>query len=207
MKVKKSEDTHNDHFSYQIIHLPKQKVPFLIIIPSMTDFEVAGNHFKVCCYPQITSPSEINHFLKENNPDICLVDAKIVISVRQLKIAVLNALALKKSNHMQCQTIYKEILRCLSPNGRLHCAFKNCAVTDSTKAVVGITLENYVPEVPGLGNKIGVDEFFDTNKVDLNLISKLFMINDEMLKVFSYEDIIVTTLAIVGSDLVRTHSV
>ncbi|OHS94809.1 hypothetical protein TRFO_38993 [Tritrichomonas foetus] len=172
----------------------------------MSDFEVAGNHFKVACFTEVTSPTEINQFLKEKRPEICLVDAKIIISIRQIKVALLNALSLQKTNQMQCRTIYLEILRCLSPDGRLSGAFKNCAVTETTKSVIGISLSDSIPEIPGLGKQIPVDEFFDNHQPDINFISKIFMINDDMLKIYSYEDIIVTTLAVVASDLVRTHS-
>lgn len=173
----------------------------------MTDFEIAGNHFKLVCYSEIISAPEINQFLKDHHPAICLVDAQTIISVRQIKIAVMNALALQKSNQMQCKTIYLEILRCLSPDGRLSSAFKNLAITDKTTQAFGIMLDesSEIPQIPGLGPILDFQSFFDSYKPNFTLINKLYMITEDMLSVYSYEDIICSTLSIVASDLVRTH--
>ncbi|KAK8854052.1 hypothetical protein M9Y10_016602 [Tritrichomonas musculus] len=174
----------------------------------MSDLEIAGNHFKVSCYSEIISPSDINQYLKENHPDICLVDAKLITSIRQIKTAVINTLALQKSDQMQCKSINLELLRCFSPDGRLNSAFKFCAITETTKSAIGIILDasKAIPDVPGLGSQVPLNEFFDNHQPDYELINKLYMITDDMRKIYSYEDIICTTLSIVSSDLVRTHS-
>lgn len=174
----------------------------------MSDLEIAGNHFKIACYSEIISSEEINQHLKENHPDICLVDAKTILSIRQIKTAVINALSLQKSEQMQCKSLNLELLRCFSPDGRLNSAFKNCAITESTKSAIGIILDTskQIPDVPGLGQQVPLNEFFDNHKPDLDLINKLYMITEDMLKIYTYEDIICTTLSIVSSDLVRTHS-
>ena len=134
----------------------------------MSDLEIAGNHFKVACFSEIISSEEINQHLKEKHPDICLVDAKTVLNVRQIKTAVLNALAIQKSGQMQCNTINLELLRCFSPDGRLSSAFKNCAITNSTKSAVGIILDasKQIPDIPGLGQQVPLNEFFDNHKPD-----------------------------------------
>lgn len=174
----------------------------------MSDLEIAGNHFKIVCYSEVLSSSDINQYLKENRPDICLVDARTIINVRQIKTAVLNALAVQKSDQMQCKSLNLELLRCFSPDGRLNSAFKYCAITDSTKTAIGIILDTskQVPNIPGLGTSVTYNDFFDNHKPDYDLINKLYMVTEEMLNIYSYEDIICTTLSVVSSDLVRTHS-
>ena len=62
-----------------------------------------------------------------------------------------------------------------------------------------------IPEIPGLGPILDFQSFFDSYKPNFTLINKLYMITEDMLSVYSYEDIICSTLSIVASDLVRTH--
>lgn len=172
----------------------------------MCDFEASDIHFHVYCYTNVTGSDEINNYLKANQPPICLVDAKIIICIKQIQVAVLNAVALQKSEKMQSKNVYMEILRCLSPDGRLSGAFKYCAVGKSSTDVIAITLENEMPKIPNLTNPISFEDFNQKPKADLPLVRKIFQITDEMLQMYSYEEIVMTTLAVTASDLVHTKA-
>ena len=172
-------------------------------------FSDLGVTFRLFFFTDITDGDDIINYLKEKQPPVCLVDPATIISPKQIQIAVLNALGFQKQGKQEAKTIYLEVMRCLSPDARLSGAFKHLAFGKSSKAAIGITFEDEMPQIPGLqsAKQLSMDEFFDTVKPDLALINKIFSITDEMLRLHTYEEIITTTLAVAASDLVRTKSV
>jgi tRNA threonylcarbamoyladenosine modification (KEOPS) complex Cgi121 subunit len=169
--------------------------------------DVLGTHVGVYCFSGVSQAESIIAFLKESQPPVCLVDAKSIVSPRQIQVAVLNALTFQKYGKMEAKNIYLEILRCLSPDARIGGAFKFIALGKETKDAIAITLEDLMPKVPGLENLIDMDSFFADPRTDFVLVKKIFSVTDEMLKRYSYEQIVITTLAVAASELVRTRSV
>jgi tRNA threonylcarbamoyladenosine modification (KEOPS) complex Cgi121 subunit len=169
--------------------------------------EVVGTKVGIYCFTEVTQNTDILNFLKEHQPPVTLVDAKTIVGLKQIQVAVLNALTFQKQGKMEAKNIYLEILRCLSPDARLGGAFKHIALNKMTERAIGITLESEMPEIPGLGGIVAVEEFFSNEMADLALVKEIFSITDESLKRYNYEDVIVTTLAIAASDLVRIKSV
>ncbi|KAH0788029.1 hypothetical protein GPJ56_008061 [Histomonas meleagridis] len=107
---------------------------------------------------------------------------------------------------MRSKSIYMEILRCLSPDGRLSGALKHLIITDATKEIIVVTFEDGIPTIPGIGEEVELNTFFSTHFIDYPHLREIFQINDEMLQAYTYEEIVLTTLAVISSDLVRSHS-
>jgi tRNA threonylcarbamoyladenosine modification (KEOPS) complex Cgi121 subunit len=172
----------------------------------MTEFEIPGGRFHLYCFPEIASPTPILEFIQKSQPPICLIDPRTIVSPLQIQVAVLNALSLQSQGKMGAKTIYMEILRCLSPDGRLTGAFKHISITATTTAVLVVTFEDSLPPIPGLENPLSADEFFSMWKPDLPVIHQIYQITDEILKTYNYEQIVVAALAIAASDLTRIHA-
>ena len=96
-----------------------------------------------------------------------------------------------------------EFLRCLSPDGRLNGAMKSIVIQKDTTDVIAITFEDDFPQIPGLGDKIDFDTFIRKHKPDFSLIKKDFKITDDMLDNLTYEQIVITTLSVLASDLFK----
>jgi tRNA threonylcarbamoyladenosine modification (KEOPS) complex Cgi121 subunit len=173
---------------------------------SMTDFALPGGRFRLYCFPELPSPTPILTFLKESQPNVCLIDPRTILSPLQIQVAVLNALSLQTQGKMEAKTIYLEILRCLSPDARLSGAFKYIAITATSTAALAVTFEETLTPIPGLDGAVSADQFFGAWKPDLGLIRQIYMINDEALKTYSYEQIVVAALSIAASDLIRVHA-
>lgn len=165
-----------------------------------------GAQFSIFCFTDIENAEEILQHIKENQPPVCLLDAETIISTKQIEVAVLNALGFEAQGKREAKTIYLEILRCLSPDARLAGAFKHIALSKTTKNVIAVTLEEQMPEIPGLDKPTAIDKFFEIVKPNFGLVNKIFQINEEMLKLYSYEQIVTTTLAVAASNLIRTKS-
>lgn len=163
-------------------------------------------NFHVHYFVDVSSGEEINKYVKENQPNLCIFDASTIISSIQISQCVYNALETEKLGNMRSKSIYMEMLRCLSPDGRLSGAFKHIAVSASTKNAVVITFEDKIPEIPGIGKEVNESEFFAKNEPNFELINEIYQITNDMLKVYSHEEIILATLAITTTDLVRSRS-
>ena len=173
----------------------------------MFDFQAEQFPFKIACYEGITDPDEINGFIKKEHPPVALVDARQIISLAHIQVAVLNMRSLEARGKMQSKNIYLELLRCLSPDGRLNGALKSIAIQKDTTDVIAITFEDKMPDIPGLGEKIDFDSFIRKQKTDFSLIKKDFKITDEMLENFTCEQVVITTLSVLASDLFRVKQI
>lgn len=162
--------------------------------------------FHVHYFTNVTSGEAIDKFTKETKPKLSIFDGATIVSPHQIAQSVFNALETEKLGNMRSKTIYMEILRCLSPDGRLSGAFKHIIVTPNTKNAIVVTFEDEIPEIPGIGDEVDETTFFAKNEPDYERIRMIYQITDEMLKVYSYEQIILATLAITTTDLVRSHS-
>lgn len=169
-------------------------------------FQDAGVQFHLFCFPEVQSSEDALKFIKEQHPEVCMIDAATIISPKQIQIAVLNAVGFQKAGSMGANNIYLEIMRCLSPNARLEGAFKHITFGKSTKHAIAITLDGMMPSIPGLGDPVDVAAFFEHVKPNIELVNKIFQVTEEMLKVYSYEEIIAATLAIACSNLIRTKT-
>ena len=168
--------------------------------------EVCGVKFNIFCFLNVSSPKDVDEYIKKNHPNICVLDGSLVVSVAHLSSGVLNAMSTQNMGFMRSKSIYMEILRCLSPDGRLSGALKHLVIKETTKEIVIITFEDSIPNIPGIGEEVDVSTFFSNHSVDYSHLNEIFQIDDNMLHTYTHEEIILTTLAVVSSDLVRTHS-
>lgn len=173
----------------------------------MFDFTAEQFPFKLACFEGIEDPEAINNFIKEKQPQIALIDARQIISLSHVQVAVFNTRTHEQRDRMQSKNIYMELLRCLSPDGRLNGALKTIAVQKDTKDVIAITFEDKFPEVPGLKNPIEFEKFIKKEKTDFSLIKKEFKITDLMLETFTYEQIVISTLSTMASDFIRMKQI
>ena len=171
-----------------------------------SNMEVCGVKFNIFCFVNVSSPKDVDDYIKNKHPNLCVLDGSLVVSVSHLSSGVLNAISTQKMGVMRSKSIYMEILRCLSPDGRLSGALKHLVITENTTEIVIITFESNIPVIPGIGDEIDVDTFFSSHSVDYSHLREIFQIDDNMLHTYTYEEIILTTLAVVSSDLVRSHS-
>lgn len=172
----------------------------------METIEAGPYHFNVICYNTIDDVEGLKSFLKEKQPPVCLVDSRVIVGKRQLMVSVHNACAIQAENRMFTKSIYLEILRCLCPDGRLQSALKYCTISSKTTSVVAITLEDQIPNVPFLSNPVSFDELFKTPRVDAPLFEQIYKVTEEMREIYTYEEIAVTTLSIIASDLLNTKA-
>ena len=56
----------------------------------MFDFKAENFPFKLACYEGVSDPTEINNYVKKEQPPVALVDARKIISLAHLQVAVLN---------------------------------------------------------------------------------------------------------------------
>ena len=173
----------------------------------MFDFKAENFPFKIACYENIEDPDSINNFIKKEQPLVALIDARSIISLPHIQVAVLNTKAIESRGKMQSKNIYLELLRCLSPDGRLNGALKSIAIQKDTKDVIAVTFEDEIPKIPGLVEQIDFDSFIRKQKTDFNLIKKDYKITDEMLETFTYEQVVITTLSVLASDLFRVKQI
>jgi hypothetical protein len=171
----------------------------------MTAFDLPTARFRLFCFPHVPTPTPIVNFLKDAQLPACLFDPRTIVSPLQIEVAVLNALSLQAQGRMEARTLYLEVLRCLSPDARLAGAMRHLAITAETTAVLALTFEDALPEVPGLAGAVPADEFFAQWQPDIALIRRVYSVTDEMLAVYSYEQIVATTLTIAASDLIRVR--
>ena len=173
----------------------------------MFDFTIESIPFKVYCYENIEDPDQLNEYIKKERPPLALIDGRQIISLAHLQIAVLNTKSLESRGKMQSKNIYLELLRCLSPDGRLNGALKTIAVQKDTKDVIAVTFEDKMPEIPGLVNPTDLDTFIGKKKTDFASIKETFKITDEALENFTYEQCVITTLSVLASDLFKVKQI
>jgi len=173
----------------------------------MFDYEAEGTKFKLCCYYNLPNAEEISTYLKDNQPPLVLIDARMVVSIRQIKTAVYNALILEKSGKMQSKSVYLEIMRCLSPDGRLSSTLKYVTINVETKDVIALTLNDTFPDVPGLSDPQPYNEEIAQTKIDYVVLRNIYRVTDEMLKFYTFEQIAINTNTIAVSDLVHVKTV
>ena len=173
----------------------------------MFDFESDDIYFKLAFYPNIIDPDGINERLKSLQPDLLLIDAKSFISLKQIQFAVLNAKNFEQKNKMVSKNIYFEVIRCLSPDGRLNGGFKFCGINSKTQSIVALTFEKDFPDNLGLPQPLSIEELILNPQTDLNIVKKHYKITDEMLKSFTIEQIVISTNSISVSDLIHIKTI
>ena len=169
----------------------------------MVEFFADKYKFKMCYFENIGDPQTINDYIKANQPPVALIDARTIISLAHVQVAILNMRTIQERDQTQSKSIYLEILRCLSPDGRLNGALKFCAIQKDTTAVIAITFEDEFPSIPGLSDPKTFDQFLANPKTDFDKIKKAFKLSDAMLATYSHEQLVITTLSVLASGLHR----
>lgn len=170
-------------------------------------YQAGDTKFKVIVYKSVTDNEKIVSFIKETQPKLCLLDARCVISFAQIKLAVMTAIAAQRANRSQSKSLYVEILRCFSPDGRLGAAFQYFAFGNETKCAIAITLEDTFEQIEGLGSPVPIESYNFQENADLKTIRDIFQITDDMLAVYTYEEIIMSTVSVLATDLMRLRIV
>ena len=173
----------------------------------MESFFAETQSFKIACFKHIEDAAALNSFLKSNHPPVCIVDGGLIVSIRQIQTAILNAISIRDQNKMQTKNIYLEIMRCLCPDGRLASALKYFNITEKTRSAVAITIEEEMPSLPHLSEQCDINTFLQEDHVNHEVFRKIYYIDDRVLETYSYDDIACATIAAVSSDLLHTRTV
>lgn len=169
----------------------------------MTEYNVEDIKFKIQCYKTVKNVHQIINKIRDDPPKVTLFDSRIILSLSQIQSAIFMAKFLESNGKMQSKNLYIEILRMVSPDCRIEAALKLCNINEGTKSVVAVTLEDSFPVIEGLEDPVSFETFMQEPGIDYDYIKSGYRITDDVLKVYTYEQILQEAQAVTVSGIVR----